>query len=315
MTQFTRFVGIDVSMKTLDVHVHPDGSVFSVPNTAEGLAALIQNIEPGAAVAVEASGGYERKAVLAFDKAGFTVYCLHPANVRAFARLQGRLAKTDRIDACLIARAAEVCVHTRAPYRSKPGNADLKEMAACRRMLINQRTELKGQATRLETDAMRQLVDNQIAAIDVGIDVIETAMVDLIDADPGLREHYRRLRTAPGTGPVLAATLLAYMPEIGALSSRQAASLVGVAPHPRQSGATARPGRCMAGRTPVRTVLYMAAIAAIRCKASPMRGFFERLRENGKPFKLAIVAVMRKLIVTLNAMIKNHQDWTPQHIQ
>jgi transposase len=116
---------------------------------------------------------------------------------------------------------------------------------------------------------------------------------------------------ASGPGPILAATLVACMPELGTLTSRQAASLTGVAPHSRQSGKSRAPGRCQAGRAPVRAVLSMATLAAIRCKTSPLRAFYERLRANGKPFKLAIVAAMRKFIVTLNTMLSNHQDWHP----
>jgi transposase len=134
-------------------------------------------------------------------------------------------------------------------------------------------------------------------------------MAAAIERHPPLRERARRIQTAPGAGPLLAATLVACMPELGTLSSRQAASLTGVAPHPRQSGASRPRGRCQAGRAPVRAVLYMATLAAIRCKTSSLRAFYQRLRANGKPFKLAIVAAMRKFIVTLNTMLKHQQDW------
>ena len=311
MPEFTQFVGIDVAMDKLDVHIHPAGVAFTVPNTAAGVQQLIGRIEPGAVIALEASGGYERTAAEGLAGAGFTVFCLHPADVRAFARLQGKRAKTDRIDAALIARAAEVAVTSRKPYRARPAAADLKEMAACRRLLLDQLAALKGQATRLSTQVMRQLLATRIAALKADVRAIDQAMAQNIKSDPDLRERARRIQTAPGAGPTLAATLIAYLPEIGTLTSRQVASLTGVAPHPRQSGNRRAQGRCQAGRAPVRRVLYMATLAAIRSKTSDLRGFFERLRANGKPFKLAMVAAMRKLIVLLNAMIKTQQDWRP----
>lgn len=312
MPDFARFVGIDIAMDKLDVHVHPSGEAFAVPNTAAGVKQLVNRFEARAVIALEASGGYERTAAEGLAAAGLTVFCLHPADVRAFARLQGKRAKTDRIDAALIARAAEVAVTSRKPYRARPAAADVKEMAACRRLLHNQLAALKGQATRLATESMLTILTQQIATLETNIRRINEAMAQSVGQDPGLRETARRIQTAPGAGPVLAATLVAYLPELGTLTSRQAASLIGVAPHPRQSGKSHIRGRCQAGRAPVRAVLYMATLAAIRSKSSHLRSFFERLRRNGKPFKLAMVAAMRKFIVMLNTMIKQQQDWKHQ---
>ncbi len=312
MPDVTRFVGIDVAMDKLDVHIHPSGETFAVPNTVAGVRRIAGRWEPGTVMALEASGGYERTAAEGLAMAGLTLYCLHPADVRAFARLAGSRAKTDRIDAALIARAAEVAMISRKPYCARPAAADVKEMAACRRLLLSQLAALKGQATRLATQTMRALMNRQITALQSNIRHIDQTMAQRIAQNPELDETATRIQTAPGAGPVLAATLVAYLPEIGTLTSRQAASLVGVAPHPRQSGKSNRPGRCQAGRAPVRSVLYMATLAAIRCKTSQLGRFFERLRGNGKPFKLAMVATMRKFIVMLNAMIKHRKDWTDQ---
>lgn len=312
MPDFTSFVGIDVAMDKLDVHRHPCGEAFTVPNSAAGVKRLLERIGSGAAIALEASGGYERAAAEGLAAAGFTVFCLHPADVRAFARMAGKRAKTDRIDAALIARAAQLAATSRRPYQARPGAADLKEMAACRRLLHNQLAALKGQITRLATDTMQALLAEQIAALESSIRAIDKAMAARIAGNPHLQEKARRIQTAPGAGPVLAATLLAYMPELGTLTSRQAASLTGVAPHPRQSGNSRLRGRCQGGRSPLRSVLYMATLAAIRSKPSHLRPFFMRLRENGKPFKLAMVAAMRKFIVMLNAMLKHDTDWKNQ---
>lgn len=311
MPEIARCVGIDVAMDKLDIHILPAGVAFTVPNTTAGVQQLIGRIEPGAVIALEASGGYERTAAEGLAGAGFAVFRLHPADVRAFARMTGRRAKTDRIDAALIARAAQLARASRKPYRARPAAADLKEMAACRRLLLDQLAALKGQATRLATQVMRRLLATRIAALQADVRAIDQTMAQSIEADPDLRECARRIQTAPGAGPTLAATLIAYLPELGTLTSRQAASLVGVAPHPRQSGNRPAQGRCQAGRAPVRRVLYMAALAAIRAKNSNLRAFFERLRAKGKPFKLAMVAAMRKLLVMLNTMIKTQQDWQP----
>lgn len=312
MPDFTSFVGIDVAMDKLDVHRHPGGEAFTVPNSATGVKRLLERLEAGAVVALEASGGYERTAAEGLAAAGFTVFCLHPADVRAFARMAGKRAKTDRIDAALIARAAQLAVTSRQPYQARPSQADLKEMAACRRLLHNQLAALKGQITRLATDIMQALLSEQIAALEDNIRAIDKAMAERIAGDPHLQQKARRIQTAPGAGPILAATLLAYMPELGTLTSRQAASLTGVAPHPRQSGNSRLRGRCQGGRSPLRAVLYMATLAAIRAKSSSLRPFYERLRENGKPFKLAIVAAMRKFIALLNTMLKQDTDWIKQ---
>jgi len=312
MPDSTRFVGIDVAMGKLDVYVHPSGEAFAVPNSTAGVERLVDHFGTGTVIALEASGGYERTAAEGLAAAGLSVFCLHPADVRAFARLQGKRAKTDRIDAALIARAAQVAVTSRKPYRARPAAAEVKEMAACRRLLHNQLAALKGQITRLATETMRGILTQQIATLETDIRRIDQAMAQSIAQDPALRENARRIQTAPGAGPVLAATLVAYLPELGTLTSRQAASLTGVAPHPRQSGNSRLRGRCQAGRAPVRAVLYMATLAAIRSKSSHLRAVFERLKANGKPFKLAMVAAMRKFIVMLNAMLKHQQDWKNQ---
>jgi len=318
MPEFSRFVGIDVAKDRLDVHVHPDAIVFSVVNTAQAVRRLIKRVGPteATAFALEASGGYERTCAQTLAAAGLTVFCLHPADVRAFARLNGKRAKTDALDAALIARAAQAGAPTRKPYRVDTLADELKEMVALRHQISEHLTVLRGQIKRLSLPAMKQLVAQRIKQAQDDIKRIEHTIAQTIAAQPELDARATRIQSAPGAGPILAATLIAYMGELGTLSSRQAASLVGVAPHPHQSGNSTRPGRCQAGRARVRRVLYMATVAAARTtsKASPIRDFFLRLRNRGKPFKLAIVAAMRKFIVTLNAMIKNNTDWRPNTI-
>ncbi|MFQ5765729.1 MAG: IS110 family transposase [Rhodospirillales bacterium] len=315
MPEFGRFVGIDVAKDRLDVHIHPDGIVFAVPNTRPGAGQLIERVgpTPATAFALEASGGYERTVAESLAGAGRVLFCLHPADVRAFARLNGKRAKTDRLDAALIARAAAAAAATRKPYRTNKTANDLKEMIAGRQLVIDHLTTLKGQLSRATVEPLRTLVAKRIKAAKADIKRLDVLIAETVTKTEALRDKARRIQTAPGAGPVLTATLLADMSELGTLSSRQAASLVGVAPHPRQSGTSQPPGRCHGGRARLRRVLYMATLAAIRCKKTPLHAFYERLRANGKPFKLAIVAAMRKFIITLNAMLKENRDWTPNH--
>ena len=322
MPEPIRFVGIDVAMAKLDVHVQPSGETFAVANTAAGVNRLATRIGPEAPmiirVALEASGGYERTAAEGLAEAGLSVFCLHPADVRAFARMAGKRAKTDRIDAALIARAAPIAMASRqalsrqASRRRHQGNGRLPPAAlepARRPPGPDHPARDRGP---IHDQAGRILLAQQIATLQSDIARIDDAIAATIASHPDLCATARRIQTAPGAGPVLAATLIAYLPELGTLTSRQAASLTGVAPHPRQSGNRRAQGRCQAGRAPVRTVLYMATLAAIRSKSSHLRAFFERLKANGKPFKLAMVAAMRKFVVMLNAMIQQGRDWNPQ---
>ena len=282
-----------------------------MPNTRQGVRRLIERVgpAPATAFAFEASGGYERTAAEGLTEAGRTVFCLHPADVRAFARLNGKRAKTDRLDAALIARAAAAAADTRKPYHTDKTANDLKEMIASRQLLIDHLTTLKGQLSRTTVKALRHLLAKRIKAAEADTKRLADLIAKTIAKTEALCDKARRIQTAPGAGPILAATLLADMTELGTLSSRQAASLVGVAPHPRQSGTSHLPGRCHGGRARLRRVLYMATLAAIRCTQSPLRAFYQRLRANGKPFKLAVVAAMRKFIITLNAMLKDNRDW------
>ena len=172
--------------------------------------------------------------------------------------------------------------------------------------------DLKSLLARLEMPEARKPLTAMVDAHKRSLKTIQNAIKNTIRSDPESAETARRITSAPGAGPILAATLIASMPELGTLSSRQAASLVGVAPHPRQSGGSNRSGRCQAGRANVRRVLYMATLSALKARLAPLHPFYERMRAKGKPFKVAIVAAMRKFIVMLNAMIKNQTHWKPK---
>ncbi|QND50789.1 IS110 family transposase [Phyllobacterium sp. 628] len=313
MTQFTRFVGIDVSKAYLDLHCLPDGLELRVPNSRAGVGLLLQRIGvlEGVAFGCEATGGYEDCLLIVLGEAGMAAYCLHPSDVRSHSRLTGRRAKTDRLDAIAIARALQVAVATRKPAIRSTTMSAIKELTTLRRRLIAGLSELKSHEARMgDADAasiIGVLMDQHIKAIKT----LEAHIRSAIARNPAQAQTARRIASMPGAGPVLTAELIGSMPELGTLSSRQAASLTGVAPHPRQSGNSSRSGKCQGGRAGIRRVLYMASLSVIRCAKHPLAAFYQRLRANGKPFKLAIVALMRKLIVTLNAMIKNQTDWQP----
>lgn len=194
------------------------------------------------------------------------------------------------------------------PLRRTKEQSELRELPTIRHTLVAAIQVLKGHLARMSARSARAVLTAMLAAHQRQIKTLERTIAERLSAD----RKAHRIRTAPGAGPVLAAEIIAFMPELGALSSRQAVSLTGVAPHPRQSGRSNRKGRCQAGRARVRRVLYMAIISIIKAKMAPLYPFYKRLREAGKPAKVAIVAAMRKFIIMLNAMLKTQTDWSPK---
>lgn len=311
MTHTSAFVGIDVSKERLDIHIHPTGETFSVANHKHGLRSLqrrLSRLGPLAA-AVEASGGYERAVLDRLAAAGLTAFRLDPAQVKSFARLERQRAKTDAIDAGLIARCLAQVIDSLEPYRHDPAGQALAELVAYRRTLVEERSVLKARIDQATMALVRRLLKTSLASLNRRIALLDKAIAKTVAEEPRFRTRAAVLATAPGAGPVLIATLLARLPELGEISSRQIASLLGVAPYDRQSGARRRPGRCQAGRGDVRKVVYMATLAAIRRPGHPLRAFYRRLTGNGKPPKLAILAAMRKFVTHLNAMLRDQTSW------
>lgn len=304
MTQVDVFVGIDVSKDRLDVF-STAGERFSVANDAAGRAALALRIAGARAAGLEASGGYEAPVLKALAQAGLATYRLDPAQVRAFARSRGQRAKTDAIDARMIALCLSACRDTLRPFVDDAATARLAALAAFRRRLVGHKAALAGSDDRREDPLLQHLAAEQEALLAAQIAGLDAEIATIIAATPELSDKAARLRSAPGVGPVLAATLLASLPELGRVGSRQIAALVGVAPYDRQSGRSARPARCAAGRRQVRNVLHMGVLAAIRARKSPFQTTYARLVAAGKPPKLAIAAVMRKMIVILNATVRD----------
>jgi transposase len=314
MSQPDLFVGIDVAKDELVIHLHPTGTLWRVANNKTGLGMLGRKLTwlAGTAclrIGFEASGGYERKLAILLDRMGLTAYLLDPTRVRSFARAERQLAKTDPLDAAVIARCLAALHAELTPHIHDPEAIRLAEHVRLRDLAVAQAVQLGNQLESIADTAMRRLIVAQVARLKALALRIEKAIALVIAASPDLAAREALLRTAPGVGPIVAACLLARMPELGRLSSRQVAALAGLAPFDRQSGKTSRPGRCSGGRPSVRRSLYVATLTIARSGKGHLAATTSRLREAGKPFKLAIVATMRKLLITLNAMVKNNTEY------
>lgn len=299
--------GIDISKDRLDVFVAGVSQTVRASNTPAGIAGLIRALRRWqvATVGLEASGGYERQAARQLSEAGFVVFLLDPAQVRAFARAMKTRAKTDPIDARMIAGYVAAAGDRLVPYRCEPERERLGALAALRRQLVGDVNKHKSLLDVAHEPLVRRLLTRRLNRLKADIALIEQAIKSHIAASPALRARYAQLKATPGVGPVLAAMLLSDLPELGRINAKQIASLVGLAPHARQSGRTDRGGRCSGGRTQIRNVLYMATLSALKARLPHLFGFYDRLRTSGKPFKPAIVATMRKFITILNAIVRD----------
>jgi len=319
MTQFTTFVGIDVSKATLDVYIHPEGMQSCFANTPAGHKSLTQTLRRHAktgpvAVAFEASGGYERMLGAALSvpvlvKAGITAFQLDASQARSFARAERQRAKTDRIDAAMIARAVMALHESMTPYRHDKDAEKLVEHLRLRDIHVDQIVQFKTSLENIQDAALRRIISSQIRTLQKSIVLVETLIRSLIAADPARAARDRQMQSVPGIGPIVSATLIGRLPELGSLSSREVAAMVGVAPYDNRSGKRTGAKRCSGGRPAVRRVLYLAALCVVRMKAGALRAVYDRLMANGKPFKVALNAVMRKMVVALNAMIAHDTTW------
>lgn len=296
--------GIDVSKARLDVHILPSGRVLSVAHDGKGLASLIDQLRRLGVerVGLEASGGYELKAANGLSLAGLLTHVVPPARVRALALALGSHAKTDPIDAKMIARYLQL-TPDHPVYRADPARQRLDELATLRRQLIAERNKLVCRLDIASDPLVRKMLMRMRTVLRANVVRLDAEIASHIRSSP-LKTLHDILIAVPGVGPVLAAALLCDLPELGQANHKQLASLVGVAPHARQSGKTTRPGRCTGGRTNLRNVLYMGTLSALKAHAPALRPFYDRLRSAGKPFKLAITAAMRKFITILNAIVR-----------
>jgi transposase len=286
----------------------PDRAGFSVDNTAAGWAELIKRLSgsPLAAIGIEPSGGYERGVIRALLTSGLSVRRINPNKLRQFARARGVLAKNDRLDARLIAEYVAM-MPTRIMHIDAAAER-LAEVVTMRRQLCDEHVTVQNQATHVEDAMLRRLNKRRLVRLEADIRLLDKRMAEIVAANPALARRYQLLISMPGVGRVLAFTLIALLPELGQMGRKQIAALVGLAPYDFDSGKLRGHRSIYGGRMPVRNVLYMAALSA--CRYNPaLKTFHNRLTAADKRSKVVIVAVMRKMITMLNAMIRDCALW------
>lgn len=303
------FVGIDVAKDRLDVHVRPSDEAFALSRDGPGLAALVERLAAlaPALVVLEATGGFEVTVAGALAAAGLPLVVVNPRQIRDFARATGRLAKTDRLDAEAIARFAEAVRPQPRPIPDQAACA-LGEMVARRRQLVEMITSERQRRRQLRDPRLVRRLEAHLAWLQQELAALETDLDDAIRGTPAWRVAENLLASVPGIGKTSARTLIAELPELGTLDRRKIAALVGVAPINRDSGTLRGRRMVMGGRTTVRTALYMPTLTAIR-RNPALQAFYQRLLGRGRPAKVAITACMRKLLVILNAILRDHRPW------
>ena len=311
MTATRTYVGIDVAKAKLDVASEPPGVTTTTPNTEAGIQALVPQVQALAPdrIVVEATGGYELPVVRALVEAALPVIVVNPRQVRDFAKATGQLAKTDTLDAQVLALFA---ARVQPPVRPQPTAATiaLTALLARRRQVIEMLTAERHRLGKASAD-VRPGIQAHITWLTQQVTSLDDDLTTRIRQSPVWQEQVDLLQSVPGVGPVMSRTLVAQLPELGTLTRRQIAALVGVAPLNRDSGTFRGPRTCWGGRAPVRTALYMATLVATRCNPV-IRHMYQDLCARGKKRKVALVACMRKLLTILNAMLKHRTYWQEQ---
>jgi transposase len=305
-----QIAGIDIAKEHLDIHLQPSGAALRVTNDEAGLKQLLAWLRGVTITRVvfEATGAYHRELERTLAQAGLAYAKVNPRQVRCFAQALGWQAKTDRIDAKLLAHYGTLI----EPRDSQPRSAAAAELCAlvtARRALVKDRTAVLCRAKTLESQLLKRQATAQLRQIERHIAAIEQACRDLIAADEGLRAKLVILESIPGIGAATAAALLADMPELGQLDHKQVASLAGLAPITRESGTWKGKSFIRGGRPHLRRALYMPALVAMRVNPT-LKDKYQALIAAGKPAKVAIVAVMRKLLILANALIRDGRNWS-----
>jgi transposase len=302
-------VGIDVAKATLDVHILPSGQSHTLPNVKAEFKRL-KHLLPNPAhclVVLEATGGFEREVVAELIDAGYRVAVINPKRARDFAKALGLTAKTDRIDARVLALFAEK-VQPAPSEKTPEKQAEIQQLVARRRQLIDLKTQESNRWDVTQAKAARKSIQAVINTLEAEIRGIEKVIESLVESDDEWRNKAQLIESVPGLGDVTAKTFIADVPEIGKLNRQQISALIGLAPYNRDSGAMKGKRTISGGRKSVRSVLYMAALAAKRCNPV-IKAFADRLAQHGKPFKVIITACMRKLLVILNSIVKSGRPW------
>lgn len=305
------FVGIDVSKDRLDVHVRPGEQTFVVTRDGKGLHELVERLRGVAPslIAVEATGGFETVVAAAIAGAQLPLAVVNPAQVRHFAQAVGKRAKTDPIDAAVIARFAEA---VKPEPRALPDEAArlLAELVSRRTQIIEMLVAERQREKRASAERVRKSLSRHIRMLEKELPEVDRDIDTMVRGSPVWRAKEDLLITFPGVARIITRNVLADLPEIGRLTRREIASLVGIAPFTRQSGKWKGKSMIGGGRPAVRSALYMAALSAIRCNPV-IREFYQRLLARGKPKMVALIAVARKVLTILNAMIRDNRPWQP----
>jgi transposase len=303
------YVGIDVSKDSLDVHVRPGGEAFSIASDAEGVAALIERLRGfgPSLVALEATGGFETVAAGAMASAGLPVVVVNPSQVRAFAQALGQRAKTDPIDAMVIARFAEA---TRPVVRALPDEEVrlLSDLVARRRQIVQMLVAERQRLARALEPRLKKSLGRLIRALQKELAQIDGDIDQAVRASPIWRRNEDLLQSVPGVGKIVARTLMAELPELGTLNRREAAAITGLAPFTQTSGRWRGKSFTSGGRASVRSVLFLASLSAARHNPQ-LKAFHQRLIAAGKPKMVALIAVARKLVILLNAILRDQKPW------
>lgn len=312
MTTASYTLGLDTSKAWLDAALRPGGQTWREANDEAGFNRILARLatlgEPATIrIVIEASGGYERPAHKALTLAGYAVAIVNPQRVRDYARSRGRFAKTDRIDADTIAAFGEANRPRQTPL-AQPQRIRLAELLAYRQQILEEITQRSQQARRFADPQLRRRAELHLDRLRQDRDDITAEIRNTLQDTPDFAPLARILTSFKGVGPILAATLIAHLPELGFLNDKQIASLVGLAPFARDSGNLRGKRMIQGGRAKIRSVLYVAALAAIRHNPA-IHAFRQRLGLRNKPGKVAVVACMRKIIVILNAMAKSMTPW------
>jgi transposase len=305
------FVGIDVSKDQLDVAIRPEEARFRESNNDSGIQALIgrlSSLQPQL-ILLEATGGYEILAAASLRQAGLPAHIINPRQVRDFARSSGRLAKTDKIDAAVLAHFAEALKPGLRPWPDEQ-QQELAALMSRRRQLVEMLVMEKNRLSMTYSPRVRKSLQTNLQSLKEQLQELAQDLDDFIRQSPIWLEKAQLLQSVPGIGPLTSQSLLAWVPELGTLNRRKIAALVGLAPFNRDSGQMRGKRTIWGGRARVRPPLYMATLAA--CRVNPaIRAFYLRLVAAGKSKKLALTACMRKLLVILNAILKQQQPWHP----
>jgi transposase len=312
MTITAYTLGLDTSKTRLDIALRPGGQSWREANDEAGFRRILDRLatlgDPATIrIVIEASGGYERPAHQALTRAGYAVAIVNPQRVRDYARSLGRLAKTDRIDADTIAAFGDATRPRPTPL-AQPHRVRLAELLAYRRQILDEISQRSQQARRFADPQLRRRAELHLQRLRQDRDDLAAEIARALRDTPDFAPLARILTSFKGVGPILAATLIAHLPELGSLNDKQVASLVGLAPFARDSGALRGKRMIQGGRAKIRRVLYIATLAAIRHNPV-IHGFRQRLATRNKPGKVAVVACMRKIIVILNAMAKSMTPW------